>query len=114
MSKYLLFRTDRIGDFLLALILIKAIQNNDSHAHITVIASEKNYEYIKNSNTVDNVILLKNKFLSKIKLIYTLKKKFFDNIIIHDNKKRSKIISFFKKKKKELIFPSSKTIPTSK
>ena len=76
MSKYLLFRTDRIGDFLLTLILIKAIQNNDRQAHITVIASEKNYEYIKDSNTVDNVILLKKNFLSKIKLIYTLKKKF--------------------------------------
>ena len=41
MNKYLLFRTDRIGDFLLSAILIKSIKRNDIDSHITLIASKK-------------------------------------------------------------------------
>ena len=53
MSKYLLFRTDRIGDFLLSAVLINSIKQNDPQAHITVIASIKNFKYIQNSQLVD-------------------------------------------------------------
>jgi ADP-heptose:LPS heptosyltransferase len=94
-NKYLIFRTDRIGDFLVSAILIKCIKINDPSAHITVIASDKNYYYIKLFPYVDRVELLNNNFLSKIILIFKLFKYRFNNIILHDNKKRSKLISFF-------------------
>ena len=42
MNKYLIFRTDRIGDFLVSAILLKCIKANDPTAHISVVASEKN------------------------------------------------------------------------
>jgi len=58
MNKYLIFRTDRIGDFLLTAILINSIKRNDPNSMITVISSEKNYKYIKSFNFVDEVILL--------------------------------------------------------
>ena len=47
MKKYLIFRTDRIGDFLLTSILINSIKRNDPYSHISIVASEKNYNYIK-------------------------------------------------------------------
>ena len=46
MSKYLIFRTDRIGDFLLTAILINSIKRNNPQSYIIVVASENNYDYI--------------------------------------------------------------------
>ena len=40
MNKYIFFRTDRIGDFLLSAVLIKAIKRNDTYSHITVVGSK--------------------------------------------------------------------------
>ena len=57
MNNYLLFRTDRIGDFLLSAILIKSIKRNDKNSFITIIASKKNYDYIKTLKLIDKVIL---------------------------------------------------------
>ena len=95
MNKYLIFRTDRIGDFLISLILIKSIKIVDKKSFITVVASEKNYQYIKSFNIIDQVILLKGGFLNKLKLFFLLKKQSFDTLIVHDGKTRSKFISFF-------------------
>ena len=53
MNKYLIFRTDRIGDFLVTAILINCIKDNDVNAHITIVASSKNYDYIKSFKSVD-------------------------------------------------------------
>ena len=67
--KYLIFRTDRIGDFLITSPLINAIKNNDTNAQIYVVSSNKNKEFIINYKFVDRVFLLKkNNFLNKIKL----------------------------------------------
>ncbi len=95
MNKYLIFRTDRIGDFLISLILIKSIKMVDSKSLITVVASEKNYQYIKSFNIIDEVILLKGGFFNKLKLFFLLRKQSFDTTIVHDGKTRSKFISFF-------------------
>ena len=42
MNSVLLFRTDRVGDFLLSLSLIKIIKINYPNSKITIVASEKN------------------------------------------------------------------------
>ena len=59
-NKYIFFRTDRIGDFLLSSILIKSIKRSDKNSFITVVASEKNYAYINKFNFIDEVILFPN------------------------------------------------------
>ena len=102
MDNYLIFRTDRIGDFFITSILIKNIIENDSKANIVIVASEKNYSYIKQCNYVNQVYLLKNNFLNKFLLILKLWKKNFHSIIIHDNKNRSKLISFFLSSKNKI------------
>ena len=103
MKKYLIFRTDRVGDFLFSLKLIKIIKTNEPNSEITVIASKKNYKYIKTFSDVDEIILLKNNLFSKIKLIFDLRKNMYDAIVVHDGKNRSKFISFFLKFKKKAI-----------
>ena len=97
MNKYLIFRTDRVGDFLVSAILLKCIKKNDPTAHISVVASNKNFTYIETFPFVDNVIQLDNNFLSKIKVFFKLFRFKYKHIIVHDNKKRSKFISFFLK-----------------
>ena len=110
MNKYLIFRTDRIGDFLVSAILIKSIKLNDPSANITVIASDKNYYYIKLFPYVDRVELLNNNFLSKIILIFKLFKYRYKNIILHDNKKRSKLISFFLRYNKKISIENTQKV----
>ena len=102
MNRYLIFRTDRVGDFLISAILIKCIKKNDPFAHITLIASNKNFSYIKTFPYVDSVIQLNNNFLSKIITVFKIFKYKYQNIIIHDNKNRSKFISFFLKSNKKI------------
>ena len=92
MKKYLIFRTDRVEFFYFSLKLIKIIKTNEPNSEITVIASKKNYKYIKTFSDVDEII--PNNLFSKIKLIFNLKK-YVDAIVVHDGKNRSKFISFF-------------------
>ena len=103
MNKYLIFRTDRIGDFLLTLILIKCIKRNDKKSYIVIVSSEKNYHYIKTFNFVDEVIKLKPNFFSRISVINQLRRHTFKITIIHDGKNRSKFINFFLKKNKSIF-----------
>lgn len=102
MNKYLIFRTDRVGDFLVTAILLKCIKKNDPNGHISVVASNKNFEYIKTFPYVDNVIQLNNNFLGKLSVFIKLFKFEYKTIIIHDDKKRSKFISFFLKSKNKI------------
>ena len=95
MNKYLIFRTDRIGDFHLSLILIKSIKRIDPGCSITIVSSIKNYEYIKSFKIVDEVILLKKGLINKLKTFIKINKNFYRAIIIHDSKNRSKLISYF-------------------
>ena len=70
--KYLIFRTDRIGDFLITSPLINAIKNNDTDAEIYVASSNKNKEFIINYNFVNRVFLLKKNNILNIKTTITI------------------------------------------
>ena len=110
MNKYLIFRTDRIGDFLVSAILLKCIKKNDPNAHITVVSSIKNYEYIKTFPYVNSVIQLDNDFTSKLSVFFRLFKFKYKTIIIHDDKKRSKFISFFLKSSNKIKILKSQEV----
>lgn len=107
MRNYLIFRTDRIGDFLLTAILIENIKRNDADSFVTIICSEKNYEYIKTFENVDKVILYKKNILNFFLLIFKLIKIKFNFSIIHDEKNRSKLINYFIRKDKTLLIKSN-------
>ena len=103
-NSYIFFRTDRIGDFLVSAILLKAIKRSDPNSFITVIASKKNYYYIKNIDFVDEVILFPSKFIEKslFYLKFFLKKFYFIGIL--DGKKRSIYFSFITRSKLKFLF----------
>ncbi len=110
MNKYLIFRTDRIGDFLVSAILIKCIKKNDPSAHISVVASSKNFTYVKTFPYINQVIQLNNNILSKIIVFLRLFRFKYKSIVIHDDKKRSKFISFFLKSVNKIHILDSKKI----
>ena len=58
---YLIFRTDRIGDFLITSPLIRAIKRNDINSKIFIVASNKNAEFIEKYDLVYGIFLLKSK-----------------------------------------------------
>ena len=64
---YLIFRTDRIGDFLLTLPLIKTIKDSDSNAKIHVVTSPKNNEYVESNFLID-----KYSYLNQIHFLKSL------------------------------------------
>lgn len=96
--KILIFRTDRVGDFILTSILLNSIKKNFSNVEIHVVASPKNYNFVKNSILIDNVYLFPSKKIINIyKFIKLLRENFFDYIIIADGKDRSILLSFLLK-----------------
>lgn len=101
---YLIFRTDRIGDFLITSSLIKAIKRNDNNSKISIVASNKNEDFIKKYNIVDKVFLLKSKKLKdRISLYLELRNHKFDSIIISDKKNRSILFGLLLKSKTKII-----------
>ena len=105
MSKYLFFRTDRIGDFLLSAILLNSIKRNDPNSHITVVCSSKNYNYVKNSHLVDEAILYPEKsFYKKIIFLLRMYRKKNYCTIVCDGKRRSIYSSILIKSKIKILF----------
>jgi ADP-heptose:LPS heptosyltransferase len=47
MNKYLIFRTDRIGDFIFSRMLTQAIKKKNSKNIIDIVCSKYNHDYIK-------------------------------------------------------------------
>tara|TARA_B100000427_G_scaffold156835_1_gene130244 strand:+ start:204 stop:545 length:342 start_codon:yes stop_codon:yes gene_type:complete len=106
---YLIFRTDRIGDFLITSSLIKAIKRNDPKSKIYIVASNKNNEFIEKYNLVDKIFLLKSKkILDRINLFLKLRKYKFDNIIISDKKNRSVFFGLILKSENKIFNVSKK------
>ena len=101
---YLIFRTDRIGDFLMTSSLLSAIKRNDDNSKIFIVASKKNADFIKKSYLVDKVFSLEsNKLIDRFKLYIQLKNYKFDNIIISDKKNRSILLALLLKSKNKLF-----------
>ncbi len=103
MNNYLFFRTDRLGDFLMSAVLIKSIKKNDKNSHIIVIASKKNFFYIKTLDFIDEVFLYPENFIKKIFFFFKLRRKRYNLISALDGKKRSIYFSIFLKSKKKVL-----------
>ena len=113
MKKFLLFRTDRLGDFLISAVLLNSIKRNNPNSYIEVVASQNNFTYAKSFDYIDNVRLLKNNFFDKIRLFFIFFLSKFDVVIIHDSKRRSKFVSFLIICKFKIIFDKN-IYPTHK
>lgn len=89
MKKYLIYRTDRVGDFIVTCILIKNIKRNNPNSNISVICSRKNYAYASTLSFIDNAILYPDSLIKKIFLNFALLKNKYECIFSLDGKKRS-------------------------
>tara|TARA_B100000029_G_scaffold231820_1_gene229184 strand:- start:3161 stop:4153 length:993 start_codon:yes stop_codon:yes gene_type:complete len=90
----LIFRTDRIGDLIVTCPAIITIKKYFENSNITLIASDKNFEYAKNLDIFDCVYKFpKNNIFNKIIFIYKLTKKTYDYIFVFDGKDRSILTS---------------------
>jgi len=108
MNKYIFFRTDRIGDFLMSSILFKSIKNSDNKSIITIIASKKNFEYIKNFEFVDEVILFPENFFKKFLFYFKFFLKRYYLVGVLDGKKRSIYFSLIVRSKYKFLFTYKK------
>ena len=108
MAKYLIFRTDRIGDFIFSRVITDAIKKNDTKSTIDFVCSEYNFNYIKNYKDIKNIyILKKNNFFVLVKLLFTINKNKYDKLIILDGKRRSIFFSIFTNAKKKYVLLKS-------
>ena len=109
MKKYLFFRTDRIGDFLVSILLINAIKKHDIKSHFTIVCSNKNYKYIKDFKFIDRVILYPEIYiLKKIKFFIKLLCKNYYCSIVFDSKNRSIFSAIITRSKKKILITSKK------
>ena len=100
MTRYLLFRTDRIGDFIFSRIITDAIKKNNSLHTIDVVCSKYNAKYVKNYRDLNKVYIFEK---SNPKLMYKnikeINSKRYDYLLVLDGKRRSIFFSIFLKAK---------------
>jgi len=96
MPNILIFRTDRVGDFLITCPVILTIKKYFNNPKITLVCSDKNNNYAKEFAFINETLIYpsKNSF-SKINFILNLSKRKFDYVFIFDGKNRSIIASLF-------------------
>ena len=103
MKRFIIFRTDRLGDFLIITNIIKAIKKKYKESHITIVGSPYNKKLINSYKNINKVLVYdkNSKFSKKISI--------FKNIIGHnyycslslDGKSFSNFTNIFLKAKKK-------------
>ena len=112
--KTLIFRTDRLGDFIISCPFIMSYKKKFPKTKITLVSSEYNANYIRNFHFINETVPLKTvikflpKLLTMIKMILYLRKTKFKDIIVLDGKKRSFFISLFLYGTKSILLQSRK------
>ena len=101
--KIIIFRCDRIGDFLLSSILMNNMKKINNNIEFTVVCSKKNNYYVKNSFLVKNVLTMPDNFIKRILFIFNIFKFEFDKCIVLDGKKYSILSSIFLKSKNKIL-----------
>ena len=56
----LIFRTDRLGDFIISCPFIMSYKNKFSNNTISIVSSDYNSNYIRNFDFINEIIPLKN------------------------------------------------------
>ena len=74
MKKFIFFRNDRLGDFIILTNILKSIKEKYQDSHITVVCSPLNYSLIKKYKIVNQIYIhsKKNSFYKTISLFKTL------------------------------------------
>ena len=108
MDKILVFRTDRIGDFLVSAPVLSSLKRKFKNCKIDIVCSNLNYDYVKSFNFFNQVFLYPDNFLNKLSFYLSLNN--YDHILILDGKKRSIYTSIFKRSANKTLFTPSSSI----
>ena len=103
MKKIIIFRTDRLGDFLIISRIIYELKKKFPLYNITVVCSEKNLKMIRKLSFIDEVIVFNkyDNFFNEIKsFIKIISKKYYLSLVL-DGKKISLLCNIFIKSKKK-------------
>ena len=104
MNRYLIFRTDRIGDFIFSRIITDSIKKNNSSNIIDFVCSSYNANYIKNYKDINKIFILdKYNLILMIKNLIAINSNKYDYIIILDGKRRSVFFSIFLNAKYKIV-----------
>ena len=108
MSKYLIFRTDRIGDYIFSRMLIYSIKKTNPKNIIDLVCSEYNSSYVKNFSDIRKIYIL-NKYDIKLMLknLFDINKEKYDYCIVLDGKRRSILFSSFLNIKRKICLIKS-------
>ena len=110
MTNILIYRTDRIGDLIYTCPTIFTIKESFENPKISLITSDKNYDFAKKLGIFNEIINFpQNNLLKKISFLYNMSKKKFDYIFVLDGKERS-ILSAYLVKSKNKVAISYKNI----
>ena len=103
-------RNDRIGDLIMTTPVLKTIRKNWPKSKITLLCSKNNSKVLKNSDLIDDIIILDNKhnIINKFKTLKLIRKKSFDLYVNFSPTNLSYIFCFFSRasKKATIIFLS--------
>ena len=58
MNRYLIFRTDRIGDFIFSNIIIQSIKEKNKNNKVDIVCSKYNSKYIKYYKDINKINIL--------------------------------------------------------
>ena len=96
MRKYLIFRTDRIGDFIFSRMITDSIKKHNPSNIIDFVCSSYNASYAKNFKDINNIFIHdKYDFKLMLKNLLNINKNNYDYLIILDGKRRSVFFSIF-------------------
>ena len=108
MRKFIFFRNDRLGDFLIITNLINAVKKKYPSANIIVVSSKYNHHFINKYRIIDKVILYDKNFsiLKKIRIFKKIINNNYDASFALDGKSFSFICNLFiiSKKKFALFY----------
>ena len=108
MKNVLIFRTDRIGDFLISTPIFSSLKRKFINCKIDIVCSNLNYDYVKSFDFFNNVFLYPDNFYKKLSFYLSLNN--YDHILVLDGKKRSIYNSIFKRSKTKTLFTPSFSI----
>ena len=111
MKKFLIFRTDRIGDFIASKIIFESIKSNNNKNVIDVVCSKYNKKYLEYYKYINKLIILDRQSIKNyISSILQLRNVEYDYLIILDGKRRSFIFSLFIKSIDKYIVVKNKKL----
>lgn len=108
MNKILVFRTDRIGDFLVSTPIFSSLKRKFKNCKIDIVCSNLNYDYVKSFSFFNKVILYPDNLINKLSFYFSLNN--YDHILVLDGKKRSIYTSIFKSSSTKSLFTPSSSI----